>query len=80
MPRTNPARYTDPIRGTRTKLETGRLLGCGGSKVDELIENGVLQAVQIGNRKQPTVASIEKLLGKRIEELEARLRTSTPVG
>jgi hypothetical protein len=73
MPRTNQARYGDPVRATRTKLETARLFGCGGGKVDELVEDGTLQAVKVGNRTQPTVASIERALGKPIEELERHL-------
>jgi hypothetical protein len=73
MPRTNPARYSDKVRNTRTLQETGRLIGCGDQKVIELIENGTLQAVMIGNRRQPTVASIERLLGKPIEQLERHL-------
>ncbi len=77
MPRTNPARYVDPVRGTRTIRETGRLVGCGSAKVYELIETSVLQAVRVGNRQQPTVASIELLLGKPIEELERAL-SQTP--
>jgi hypothetical protein len=74
MPRTNPARYSDPVRGTRTRAETGRLVGCGGLKVDALMDSRILDFVQVGNRRQPTVASIEKLLGKPIEELERGLR------
>jgi excisionase family DNA binding protein len=73
MPPTNPARYRDPVRATRTKREAARLLGCGAVKVTELIEDGTLQAVKIGNRAQPTVASIERVLGKPIEELERHL-------
>jgi excisionase family DNA binding protein len=73
MPRTNPARYKDPVRATRTTQETARLLGCGAVKVIELIEDGTLQAVKVGNRRQPTVASIERVLGKPIEELERHL-------
>jgi hypothetical protein len=73
MPRIDPGRYVDPLRATRTKREVGRLIGCGEPKVDELLDNGTLDFVQIGNRRQVTVASIEKLLGKPIEELERHL-------
>lgn len=38
-----------------------------------MIRDGRLTAVQVGNRPQPTVASIERLLGKPIEQLEAAL-------
>jgi hypothetical protein len=74
MPRTNPQRYSDPLRGTRTKPETARMLGCSPVQVDKLMEKQVLDYVEIGNRKLPTVASIEKLLGRPIAELEAPLR------
>jgi hypothetical protein len=74
MPRTNPDRYVDPLRATRTIAETGRLIGCGAAKVSELICNNFLQAVRVGNRRLPTVASIETLLGKPIGELEGALR------
>jgi hypothetical protein len=73
MPRTNPARYTDPARGTRTIQESARLIGCGTHAVTELIDDDVLQAVPIGNRRLPTVASLERLLGRPIRELEAAL-------
>jgi hypothetical protein len=43
MPRTNPARYRDPVRATRTLQETARLFGCGTMKVIELIQDGTLQ-------------------------------------
>jgi hypothetical protein len=72
MPRTNPARYIDPLRATRTLEESGRLIGCGSAKVIELVDAGTLPAVRIGNRRQPTVAGLERLLGKPIEELERR--------
>jgi hypothetical protein len=74
MPRTNPARYTDPLRGTRTRQEAARLIGCGVIKVDELIARGILYAVPVGNRNLPTVASLERLLGRSITEMEAPLR------
>jgi hypothetical protein len=74
MPRTNPARYTDPLRATRTRHESARLIGCGANKVDVLIARGDLQAVLIGNRQQPTVASLEKLLGRTTTDLEAPLK------
>jgi excisionase family DNA binding protein len=80
MPRTDPRRYTDPVRATRTKQETARLFGCGSPKVDELIADGVITAIRIGNRWQPTVASIEKSLGKPIEELERHLVVATEEG
>jgi hypothetical protein len=73
MPKTNPARYADPVRATRTKQETARLVGCGDLKIDELMDSDILQFVQVGNRRQPTVASIERLLGKPIEQLERHL-------
>lgn len=76
MPRTRPERYSDPIRATRTRAETARLVGCGINRVDTLIENGTLQAVEVGNRKLPTVVSIENLLGRSIQELEAPLRAA----
>jgi hypothetical protein len=79
MPRTNPDRYVDPARNTRTLAETGRLVGCGTVKVVELIRSNVLQAVQVGNRKLTTVASIETLLGKPIDELERGLRRAPKV-
>ena len=74
MPRTRPERYSDPLRNTRTRGETSRLLGCSINRVDPLIENHVLSAVTIGNRRLITVPSIEKLLGRPINELEAPLR------
>jgi excisionase family DNA binding protein len=73
MPKTNPKRYTDPVRATRSIKESARLFGCGEPKVIELVENGTLKAVRIGNRTQPTVSSIEAVLGKPIEELERTL-------
>ncbi len=74
MPRTNPARYLDPLRATRTRQESARLIGCGDNKVTELFETGVLTVVRIGNRDLATVVSLEKLLGRPIAELEAPLR------
>jgi hypothetical protein len=70
MPRTTSGRYNDPQRGTRTRQETARLLGCGVRKVAELIRLNVLKAVPAGNRNLTTVSSIEDLLGKRVDELE----------
>jgi hypothetical protein len=75
MPRTNPGRYVDPVRATRTKVETARLLGCGRDAVDELMDNETLTFVQVGNRRLPTVVSIEQVLGRSIEQLEAPLYT-----
>jgi hypothetical protein len=77
VPRTDPRRYTDPVRGVRTRQETSRLCGCGVVAVDQLMDDGILGFVQIGNRRLPTVASIERLLGKTIAELEAPLHATT---
>jgi excisionase family DNA binding protein len=74
MPRTNPARYSDPLRGTRTIREAARLVGCSDTKVLELIHAGELQAITVGNRRLPTVTSLERLLGRSIAELEAAIR------
>jgi hypothetical protein len=73
MPRTNLARYRDPVRGTRTIKETARLFGCGHAKITSMIKNGVLKAVLVGCRQQPTVSSIEENLGAPIEHLERHL-------
>jgi excisionase family DNA binding protein len=73
MPRTDPSRYVDPVRATRTLKEAARLVGCGDLKIVELIKDRTLPAVRIGNRWQPTVAGLEVLLGKPIEELERHL-------
>jgi hypothetical protein len=53
------------------------LFGCSDGQVDKLMDAGVLDFVRIGNRRQPTVASIERQLGKPIEELEASLRSQS---
>jgi hypothetical protein len=74
MPRTDPARYTDPLRATRTTQETARLAGCGVAGVVKLIDLDLLTAIYNGNRRLVTVVSIEKLLGRPIHELEAALR------
>jgi excisionase family DNA binding protein len=65
------------MRGTRTLQEAGRLIGCGDVKVIELIDRGDLQAIRVGNRRLVTVASLERLLGRSLAELEAE-PTSTP--
>ena len=70
MPRTDPARYRNPWRATRTIQEAAALIGCGDAAVKELIREQKLKAVAIGNRLQPTVASLEELLGKPIAQLE----------
>jgi hypothetical protein len=54
--------------------------GCGAVKVGELIRDNVLQSVRVGNRQLPTVASIEALLGKPIEELEGPLHRGAELG
>lgn len=74
VPRTNPARYSDPMRGTRTIRESARLIGCGDAKVGDLIDRGDLQAISIGNRRLTTVTSLERLLGRPIAELEAAIQ------
>ena len=80
MPRTNPQRYSDPIRGTRTKEETGRLFGCSPTQIGKKMDNREIDFVQVGNRRLPTVASIERALGRSIFELEAPLRTGGRAG
>jgi hypothetical protein len=72
VPRVKLGRYSDPLRSTRTRAESSRLIGCGASSVDELMDRGVLSFVEFGNRRQPTVASLERLLGSPIAEIEAR--------
>jgi hypothetical protein len=74
MPVTDPKRYTDPLRGTRTKQEAARLVGCGDAKIDELEAAGLLTVIPVGNRRLITTASLEKLLGQPLAELEARAR------
>jgi len=71
MPRVNPTRWTDPRRGTRTLREAAALLGCGPRAVIEMINSGALPAVSFGNRQQPTVAGLERMLGKSLSEFEA---------
>lgn len=72
MPPTDPRRYTDPLRGTRTKQEAARLVGCGDAKIGELLEAGLLDFIPVGNRQLITTASLERLLGRPLAELEAR--------
>jgi excisionase family DNA binding protein len=78
MPRTNPARYSDPLRGTRTRQEAARLIGCGVVKVDQLIDRGSLDAILVGNRRLVPVPALERLLGRPITEMEAPLRPPAP--
>jgi excisionase family DNA binding protein len=68
MPVTTVARTR--VRGTRTIEEAGRLLGCSYASVDAMLVNGELPFIRAGNRRLPTVAGLEKLLGKSLAELE----------
>jgi hypothetical protein len=77
MPKTNKSRYTDPRRGTRTVQESSRLIGCGDGSTRALMDKGILDHIKIGNRNQPTVAGLERLLGKSISELEGH---ASPAG
>src|SRR5215469_4171353 len=79
MPPTDPRRYSDPRRGTRTRQETGRLVGCSTLKVDELVDNRILDAIPVGNRRLITVVSIERLLGRAVAELEAAAPAVSPI-
>ncbi len=73
MPKTNPGRYTDPARATRTRAEAARLLGVAEGTVSRMVENGELDGIQAASRLLVTVASLEKRLGRPIAELEAPL-------
>jgi hypothetical protein len=42
-----------------------------------MMDDGRLEFVRVGNRRQPTVASIERQLGKPIEVLEVALRAES---
>jgi hypothetical protein len=72
MPATNPARYTDPLRATRTRQEAARVVGCGDAKITELVEAHLLDVVPVGNRQLITTASLEKLIGQPLAGLEAQ--------
>lgn len=70
MPKTSPARYSDPKRATRTRTETARIIGCAPNTITGMVKAGDLCAVAAGNRLLITVASIEAKLGRPIAELE----------
>ena len=74
MPRTNPARYTDPMRNTRTRAEAARLIGCGTVSVSKLVQVGTLEAVKAGNRTLILKASLETLLGAPLDRFERKPR------
>lgn len=70
MPTTTRARTE--VRGTRTIEEAAQLLGCSYASTVALIEQGELPFIRAGNRRLPTVAGLELLLGKPIDEIERR--------
>jgi hypothetical protein len=65
-----------PTRSTRTISESGVLIGCAYSSVVELIERGELAVVKASNRRLVLVASLERLLGKSITDLERNLQAA----
>jgi hypothetical protein len=77
MPKTKATRYRDPLRAVRTPEETCRLFGVGIDMIREMAEKKIVDAIMAGNRMLITVASIERQLGKPIEELEAPLRAGS---
>jgi excisionase family DNA binding protein len=65
------SRARTKVRGTRTIEESACLLGCSYASVVAMLDRSDLPFIQAGNRRLIPVAALEKLLGKKLSELEA---------